>query len=49
MMRALIVYLLCMLGVLLFVNVYLPKSIESVESRQQSINRLLQPPSNVIE
>ena len=36
MMKALIVYLLCMLGVLFFVNVYLPKSIESVESRQQS-------------
>ena len=49
MMKALIVYLLCMLGVIFSVNVYLPKSIESTLDRQDSINRLLQPPSNVIE
>jgi hypothetical protein len=49
MMKALIVYLLCMLGVLFFVNVYIPNSIKSTLDRQDSVNRLLQPPSNVIE
>ena len=49
MIKALIVYLLCMLGVIFFVNMYLPNSIESTLDRQDSINRLLQPPSNVIE
>ena len=49
MMKALIVYLLCMLGVIFFVNAYLPNSIKSTLDRQDSINRLLQPPSNVIE
>ena len=49
MMKALIVYLLCMLGVLYFVNVYIPNSMKSTLDKQESINRLLQPPSNVIE
>ena len=49
MMKALIVYLLCMLGVIFFVNVYIPNSIKSTLDRQESINRLMQPPSNVIE
>lgn len=49
MMKALIVYLVCMLGVLFLVNVYLPNSIKSTLDRQDSINRILQPPSSVIE
>ena len=44
-MQALFVYLLL---VLFFVNVYIPLSLR-VHYRQEYINRLLQPPSNVIE
>ena len=49
MMKALIVYLLCMLGVLFFVNVYIPNSMKSTLDRQDALNKLMQPPSNVIE
>ena len=49
MMKALIVYLLCMLGVLFLVNIYIPNSIKSTLDRQESLNRILQPPSDVIE
>ena len=49
MMKVLIAYLLCMLGVVFLVNVYIPESIKSTSDRQDSINRLLQPPSNKIE
>jgi len=49
MMKALIVYLVCMLGILFFVNVSIPDSTKSTLDRQDSINRILQPPSDVIE
>jgi len=49
MMKALIVYLVCMLGILFFVNVSIPDSMKSTLDRQDSINRILQPPSDVIE
>ena len=44
-MQVLFVYLLL---VLFFVNVYIPMSLR-VHYEQEYINRLLQPPSNVIE
>ena len=49
MMKALIVYLLCMLGLLFFVNVSISDSTKSTLDRQDSINSVLQPPSSVIE